>query len=169
MGINGRPSSSKPDSPHIFSELTFAAAQMEPIEFQTLAESLAETEEPAALRTAVSRAYYAVFHAATALALELTIRVPISPKGHAFLKDVLANSNDADLAAVAVKLQTLMSQRIIADYRLHARRIETALQTRPLVAIAKRAIESIQEFPHGKRRDTAKSAMKQYLRVTRQG
>jgi uncharacterized protein (UPF0332 family) len=69
-------------------------------------------------RSAISRAYYGLFHAAAAAMRPHGITVPASAAGHAEAIRYLQNCGDAGVALVASALDTLRSLRNAADYDL---------------------------------------------------
>jgi uncharacterized protein (UPF0332 family) len=85
-------------------------------DFLTLANALAVETTEAAWRTAVSRAYYAAFHASRLLLRDLGFRVPRADQAHAFLWMRLSNCGDGHLEAAGQKLQDLRGERNKADY-----------------------------------------------------
>jgi uncharacterized protein (UPF0332 family) len=89
---------------------------MTPRDLINLANDLCEDEREVAWRTAVSRAYYAVFHAAAEL-LELAgFEVPSSEQAHAYLWLRLHNSGHPDVQAAGVEMKELRARRNQADY-----------------------------------------------------
>jgi uncharacterized protein (UPF0332 family) len=91
---------------------------MNPRDFLTLAYGLAAGTTEAEWRSAVSRAYYAAFHAARQLLRDLGFRVPRGDQAHAYLWMRLSNCGDAGLVAAGQKLRDLRSDRNHADYDL---------------------------------------------------
>lgn len=91
---------------------------MKPVEFLQLAVELHRSAQPARLRTAVSRAYYAVYHEVVGFLADLGFRVDKGPGGHGDARNKLFNTNDAELARVASQMTELHRKRIAADYRL---------------------------------------------------
>jgi uncharacterized protein (UPF0332 family) len=69
-------------------------------------------------RSAVSRAYYAAFHAARALLHQCGFAVPKAEQAHAYLWLRLSNCGHPDLANAGAELNDLRSQRNWADYDL---------------------------------------------------
>lgn len=91
---------------------------MKPREFLQVAVELSRSAQPARLRTAISRAYYAVYHEGLQLLADFGFRVSKGPAGHGEVRHRLANAADADLARVARQMADLHAKRIAADYRL---------------------------------------------------
>src|SRR5262249_44800489 len=70
-------------------------------------------------RSAVSRAYYAAFHAARNLLRSLGFRVPRAAVAHGYLWLRLSNCGDPSVEQAGANLNTLQSDRNLADYDLH--------------------------------------------------
>ena len=85
--------------------------------FLALAEELALADGPAACRTAISRAYYAVFHTAQRFLERMGFHQP-KRDPHTVLQQRLQNSSDADIAFVGARLAQLHHERVQADYYL---------------------------------------------------
>jgi hypothetical protein len=104
---------------------------MTPASLIQLADDLAQKGGPVECRTAVSRAYYAVYHAAEIFLERMNIH---APKGdyHKILHRRLLNSGDEDVVDVGSDIGDLHSQRISADYYRH--RKETEVQKAALAA-----------------------------------
>ena len=89
-------------------------------EYLVLAHQLAGfLDEEAKLRTAISRAYYAAFHAAQDHLREKDLERGIPPTGraHQFVADKFSNHPDETRQRIGVNLDRLRSKRIYADYR----------------------------------------------------
>ncbi len=87
---------------------------MEPREFHKLAIDLAEKGYEAALRTAVSRAYYAALNHAARFLEESGVRLPQDHTFHDVVADNLVNVE----AGLKHQLENLKMQRGEADYRV---------------------------------------------------
>jgi uncharacterized protein (UPF0332 family) len=88
--------------------------------FIRVAEKLAPSRDEAERRTAISRAYYAAFHAARDFFEDLDFRVPRADAAHAYLSRRLpAASSAPQLVAAGNDLSTLRSYRNEADYDVH--------------------------------------------------
>jgi uncharacterized protein (UPF0332 family) len=130
-------------------------------DFLTLASRLATASTEAAWRTATSRAYYAAFHAARELFVDLGFRVPHTDQAHNYLYVRLNNCSNATLIGIADDLHDLRLQRNEADYDLHlAHRQQQAAH---LVATARRAIQSFAAVVEPVRTQIT-TAMKDYER-----
>jgi uncharacterized protein (UPF0332 family) len=89
---------------------------MDPRDFLVLAQQLAAASTEAAWRTAVSRAYYAVFHIARQLLEDLGFRVPLADRAHAYLWLRLSNSGEPNVVQAGQILNDLRRDRNWADY-----------------------------------------------------
>jgi hypothetical protein len=106
--------------------------------FIQLGGKLAAAAEPdeVACRTAVSRAYYGVFHLALAFLSDLGILIPANANAHAAAQRYLIASGHPDAQHAGTLLGDLHSDRIKADYRLDDARFERVGFTRLKVALA---------------------------------
>lgn len=91
---------------------------MDPHEFLRVADELSVAMEEAEWRTAVSRAYYAVFHQSRRLLEQCGFAVPKADHAHAYLWLRLSNCGHTDVILVGIKLKELRSLRNQADYDL---------------------------------------------------
>jgi len=91
---------------------------MNPRDFFTLAERLVAESTESAQRSAVSRAYYAVFHEARMLVESCGFRFASTAETHSKLIYCIMAANDADLDFVGQKLGSLRTIRNTADYDL---------------------------------------------------
>jgi uncharacterized protein (UPF0332 family) len=91
---------------------------MKPAAFLDLADDLAVGDNEAAWRTAVSRAYYAAFHAARDFIRKCGFEPPFADRAHAYLIHRLMQSGDAQLDFVGRELSDLRSRRNEADYEI---------------------------------------------------
>ncbi|HEY1860960.1 MAG TPA: HEPN domain-containing protein [Gemmataceae bacterium] len=87
-------------------------------DFLTLADSLLAGGTEAEWRTAVSRAYYAAFHVARELMLDLGFAVPRGDRAHGYLWLRLSNSGDASIQIAGHRLKDVRGERNRADYDL---------------------------------------------------
>jgi uncharacterized protein (UPF0332 family) len=85
-------------------------------DFLPLAARLAAGADEADWRTAVSRAYYAIFHVARRLLTDLNFTVPRADRAHQYLVFRLSNSGEAAVEHAGRDLETLRRLRNRADY-----------------------------------------------------
>lgn len=86
------------------------------MEFVNLADMLSKKSDEAALRTAISRAYYAVYHTTTET---VRMRMTIRPRGHRIweqLQDIGVAEGRPDLRDIGLGGRELKRRREQADY-----------------------------------------------------
>lgn len=81
-----------------------------------LASRLAKGGTEAEWRAAISRAYYAVFHIARRLFVDLSFVVPRADRSHQYLVFRLSNSGEPSVEQAGRELDTLRRLRNRADY-----------------------------------------------------
>jgi uncharacterized protein (UPF0332 family) len=91
---------------------------MKPRDFLDVADALCTGVNEAEWRSAVSRAYYAVFHAARLLMRVCGFAVPEADLAHAYRWLRLANCGHTDIANTGNHLKSLRQVRNSADYDL---------------------------------------------------
>lgn len=111
---------------------------MDASEFLGLAAKLV-TLGQAGARSAVSRAYYAVFHQARELLVEISSETMGSGRAHYLVPLYLQESGHTGCIAAGDLLSDLHSARLKADYELANARCED-------IAFAKRGVESATEI-----------------------
>jgi uncharacterized protein (UPF0332 family) len=84
--------------------------------FLELADELSTGSRQADWRTAISRAYYAVFHKARTLLRQGGFRVPEAEGAHRYLWLRLSNSNHPDIISAGDQLYQMRRVRNWADY-----------------------------------------------------
>jgi hypothetical protein len=114
---------------------------MDPREFNRLALELSRRQEPASLRAAIGRSYYAAFNVAAEMLRRWNVPVARSAAGHGEIIRYLFNSGDAALAEVSVKLDILRKRRNVADYDLSAADVENLKSAQSTAATAKHLID----------------------------
>lgn len=138
---------------------------MNPREFYQFAAKLAGERGAAQLRSASSRAYYAVYNVGVTFLNEV---VPIS-KGaaaHGQVQKLLANSGEANVVGVGSDLGDLHSRRIDADYEMADVRCEHPQTVTATVAEAGRMIELLDQAFTGARSTGIKRTIQQYWTQT---
>ncbi len=117
---------------------------MNPRRFLALALRLIQTERtPEGLRTAVSRAYYAAFHAAAGLLRQVGVPVSGGARGHGDVRSKLVSSGDDALIDAGIRLSALHGERVKADYHLDQETIEREPIASVLVNQASEIIKAI--------------------------
>ncbi len=135
---------------------------MKPDEFLVLAVRLSASPGEAERRSAVSRAYYAIFHTARLVVEDCGIVCPSSAEVHDKLAKCLQNSGDADLAMVGDKLNMFRAVRNGADYRLHDQRFTSGKFVALQLASARETADALSEA--GKRLPTFRASVRVYAK-----
>lgn len=91
---------------------------MRPSDFLVLATELAARETESCWRSAVSRAYYAAFHACRDFLNDLGFVIRQGDQAHAAVYRRLSNSNVAEINGIGTALMELRRLRNLADYEL---------------------------------------------------
>lgn len=114
--------------------------------FLELADELSTGARQADWRTAISRAYYSVFHKARTLLRQGGFRVPDAERAHAYLWLRLNNSGHPDVCEAGARLNRLRSMRNWADYDFDQPLDEaTAIDQ---VGIAVKVIQLLHQLAH---------------------
>jgi len=116
---------------------------MDPKDFYTLAEKLSQTDDPAHCRSAISRAYYAVYNHAVNILRDWGFEVENRPSGHKEVQYRLFYSNDTDFQHISTQLGDLLGDRVKADYRLDQPGIESQRTAKSKVSLVKRIMEDL--------------------------
>ena len=116
------------------------------LEYIKLAEQLAQNADEASQRTAISRAYYYVYHAANNRALANNYKRPEDGGGsHNNLWSHYERNTDPDCRRVAFLGKRLHEKRVRADYRDTYVRISDEMGT--VLLDAKRCASMIEALP----------------------
>ena len=92
---------------------------MHPWDFHDCAQRLADSGSTAAdFRSAVSRAYYAVYHGAHGLLMSLGLAPATDKWAHDDVRDHFQNSNCTVLERLSTMMGDLHGKRLDADYKL---------------------------------------------------
>ncbi len=91
---------------------------MDPIEFHQLALSLVDGGTPAEVRSAISRAYYAIFHVSANILRGMGFRIKRTAEGHTDVAHRLSNCGHTNVIYIGQNLGDLRGMRNDADYRL---------------------------------------------------
>lgn len=131
-------------------------------DFMTLALRLIGGGTEAEWRSAISRAYYAVFHSARQLLSELGFAVPRDDNAHRYLINRLSNSKHPSASRVGRALDRLRGDRNSADYDLH--RVWAARLAAQSVQLAEQMMQTLAAIRKGPDRQALTDAMKDYER-----
>jgi uncharacterized protein (UPF0332 family) len=135
---------------------------MAPGDYIALATRLAAGPTEAEWRTAVSRAYYAAFHAARQLLSDLGFTIPRAESAHQYLILRLSNCGEPPIRTAAADLDHLRRLRNRADYDWH-RPFGQPL-ARPQAATAQQIIQALDAARTDPIRTQITDAMKVYER-----
>ena len=139
---------------------------MEPKKFLELAQALAfEPSQPAKLRTATSRAYYAAYNVSVETLERMGVQINKGPGGHGQVQRFLGNSKNEELEQISSDLGTLHSGRIAADYRLADPKAENPINVKALVGHAKKVIDTLERCCAGPNKHAIIKAMKNHQQV----
>lgn len=116
---------------------------MEPIQFLDIAKKLMKVPAEAAYRSAVSRAYYATFHAASAFLANLGFRASSGPQAHGEVQARLNNCGNEDGVQIARWLRELHGHRIEADYELTSAMFKAQFKPASWVLLAEQALQTL--------------------------
>ena len=125
---------------------------MNPRDFHQLASKLAAGVNAAELRTAVGRAYYAVYNVGVEILTGMGFRINEGPGGHGDVQKRLHNSGDDEIKNVAAQLSTLHSNRRDADYRMYKKNVENEKTVQAIVKQAGEMIQTLDRCCFGSKR-----------------
>jgi uncharacterized protein (UPF0332 family) len=128
----------------------------------TTSQRLAGMRDEAAWRSAISRAYYAAFHAARRLLTDLGFIVPRADRAHGYLTLRLQNCGTSAIQKAGADLSTFRGKRNVADYDIH-NTIAAAL-AQMLVRHAEDLLLIFENAAHEPTRTAITDAMKVYER-----
>ena len=91
---------------------------MDPKDFLRVANDLAKSDETAELRSAVSRAYYAAFHVARKLLVDMGFEISKGSGAHGDICNYLGNAANPTVEHAGNNIGDLKGWRNEADYEL---------------------------------------------------
>jgi uncharacterized protein (UPF0332 family) len=141
---------------------------MDPRDFQVLASELVFRNRASDIRTAISRAYYAVFNVGVEILTELGFKISEGPSGHGDVWKRLGNSGDIEAAKVGSQLNHLYTRRLHADYRLNMKDVENRKTAEALVQLAGKMIKSLDECRFAPKRHQITKAIQEWETKTNQ-
>jgi uncharacterized protein (UPF0332 family) len=138
---------------------------MTPHEFIAFAGKLAAMSSggEAAVRTAVSRAYYGAFHAARELLADLNVSIAANLRSHGLVRQCLIGSSHAEAMSAGGALHDLHTDRIRADYELSDTRFQSFLFARSRVEKAELILTLLDRCRHEPARSEVRDAINAYL------
>jgi uncharacterized protein (UPF0332 family) len=131
-------------------------------DFLTSSKKLAAMPGEADWRSAISRAYYAAFHAARRLLTDLSFTVPRADRAHGYLMLRLQNCGVPVIQKAGADLSTFRGKRNVADYDIH--HTITAALAQMLVRHAEDLLVIFEGAAHEPTRTAIADAMKIYER-----
>ena len=141
---------------------------MEPREFLKLASTLVTQSQPAQIRTAISRAYYAVFNTAAQFLADLGFPLPRAGV-HVAVQHRLQNCADLKIKRIGSELTDLHTKRIQADYRLSQKSIEGQRTALTVISQADRMMQALENcIADEPRRRVVVKAINEWLVLTGQ-
>ena len=134
---------------------------MNPREFHKLAQRLATASDAAELRSATSRAYYAVYNVGAEFLNQI---VPLSrgAASHGQVQKLLANCGNAAVVEVGRKLRGMHARRIDADYEMSDTTCENQSSVQATVVEARDMIDKIDAAFTGSTSRVLKKAIQEY-------
>lgn len=136
---------------------------MDPKDFLRVANDLAESDEAAELRSAVSRAYYAAFHVARKLLVDMGFEIAKGPAAHGDICKYLGNAANSTVVHAGSNIGDLRGWRNQADYEIDLAKHENSREVQKMVVITEQIIEDLEQCCNGASRDQIKSAINSYI------
>jgi hypothetical protein len=133
--------------------------------FLTQAERLVTSPHAADCRTAISRAFYAVFHVAAAHLRQTGFPIGRGAAAHGEVLRCPANSGEPSVSDVASELSDLHSARNRADYQLDRLDVEQPETARPFVDMADVIIKDLDVAFRGPARGKIQDAIRQWRKA----
>lgn len=118
---------------------------MNPRDFCELACRLADNQNAADSRTAISRAYFAAYNVGASFVESFALKLPQTKDAHRMLVDCLSNTADAQITPISQQLSDLAGVRVEADYRMANTRVERSQTAKLWIERAKRIIAILDE------------------------
>ncbi len=119
---------------------------MEAKTFFTFSQKLVQMREEPALRSAVSRAYYAAYHCSIGLVRELGFSFEKGAPAHEKIYQYLRNTEVQDAIAAANDLKLLRKRRNEADYELDSGEFKDHIACQIDLARTQLVISQIEKF-----------------------
>ncbi len=136
---------------------------MEPKDFLQVANDLAKSDEAAELRSAVSRAYYAAFHVARKLLVDMGFQISKGPGAHGDVCKYLGNAGNPSVEHAGNNIGDLKGWRNQADYDLDLVVHENSGSVQKIVSITAQIIEDLEQYCNGSDREQIKSEISSYI------
>ncbi len=133
-------------------------------DFLVVAKAMLQLRTEAASRSAISRAYYALFNSASHLLRELGVVIVQSPSGHGEVKNYLFNCGITPAVDFARTLDELRTKRNLADYNMETAIFLNQNDCAWLVAKAEIAVRAIATFQQEPLRQQIQNGIRAYER-----
>ncbi len=137
---------------------------MEGKEFLDFAQKMLQFRSEAAIRSAISRIYYAVFNTGKTLLNELGFVLPKDAAAHEELYRRLCNSGLSDIQETANWLFDMRRKRISADYDMLSHDFQSHKSYELDIARAKLTIAQLESYSKIPLRNQLKDGIKEYER-----
>lgn len=131
-------------------------------EFFTLAQKLAQMRTESALRSAVSRAYYAAYHCCIHLLRELGFQFSKDASAHDKICAYLNNAGISEIQAAADTLFHLRRRRNSADYDLSSTEFRSHIDCQIHLVRAQAVILQIEKYSKEPLRTQLKNSLRVY-------
>jgi len=142
---------------------------MEGKDFLNTAQKLAPMRNEAAIRSAVSRTYYAAFITGRQLLRELGFYFPPDASVHEQVYRLLHNCGLKDIIELADWLKDLRLRRVRADYDMENREFQSHLKCEFDIVRAKLAIAQLESCYQQPLRNQLKDGIQEYERKINRG
>jgi uncharacterized protein (UPF0332 family) len=131
-------------------------------EFFALAQKLAQMRTEPALRSAISRAYYAAYHCWITLLSEFGFKFSKDASAHEKLAAYLNNAGIGEIQTVADNLTHLRRQRNFADYDLSSKEFQNHIDCQIHLVRAQSIILQIENYSKEPLRTQLKNGVRAY-------
>jgi uncharacterized protein (UPF0332 family) len=135
---------------------------MEGKEFFELAQKLVQMHSEPALRSAISRAYYAAYHCCIKLLREFGFQFSKDSSAHEKVSAYLNNAAIAEIELAGKELNYLRRRRNHADYDLTSKEFQDHITCQLDLARAQTVISQIAKYSHEPFRTQLKSSLRDY-------
>jgi len=140
---------------------------MNPRAFHILADALAHGRGPAEFRSAISRAYYAVYLVAVETLATTGWRISKGPAGHADVQRCLSNCGDRAIEKIGSDLSDFRRTRNLADYEPGDKAVEVQAKALFYVEMARIMIQTLDACREEPRRSRIIAGINLYLEKLR--
>ena len=131
-------------------------------EFLEVAQELARGPQEAALRSAVSRAYYAAYNYGRQILRQLGFQEVAERRSHGEVWMYFGNCGESRIASAGRMLGDLQSERVGADYRLGNQKYQNPKNAEACVKLAQRIVQQFERCEESAVAATVAEGMKRY-------